>query len=275
MVDDFKGKTNYTAALKLVASGQANTEEGATKVIQLLKVALRDGISPSDQAMAYKTMGDKYVLLDDIQASYSSIKQALTIKKTLSISDEEEKNIWHHAYEMMGLVASNIEPNDAGGAISLYKEVIAFTDHPQAHLNIGVVYAQNDDKDQACQQWEYVVNNEDKLKKYKSYYKNRESAINNLNIAKKPAEMKSGCFIATAVYGDVLSPEVACLRHYRDTVLNATKTGRAFIKFYYFTSPSIASVITKSDLLKSVVRKSLLDPLVALLKVHYQNLRNN
>jgi len=82
MSEDFKGEADYTAALKMVASGRANTNEGAENAIQLLKAALRDGISPSDQAMAYKTMGDKYVLLDDIQASYSSIKQALTIKKT-------------------------------------------------------------------------------------------------------------------------------------------------------------------------------------------------
>lgn len=86
---------------------------------------------------------------------------------------------------------------------------------------------------------------------------------------------KGGCFIATAVYGDVMASEVAILRQYRDTVLNTTKTGRTFIKFYYFISPCIASVITKSSLLKSGIRKSFLDPLVSRLKRHYQNLQNN
>jgi hypothetical protein len=100
------------------------------KAIQLLKEALRDGISQKDQAMAYKTMGDKYIFLDNTQASYSSIKQALTIKKTLSVSDEEEEIIWRHAYDMMGAVASSLEPEDANAGIRLYKEVIEFTDHP-------------------------------------------------------------------------------------------------------------------------------------------------
>lgn len=271
MTEDLKGKADYTSALKLVASGGANTEEGAKKAIQLLDAALRAGLSPSDQAMAYKTMGDKYVVVEDIPASYSSIKQALTIKKNLTVSAEEEKIIWLHAYDMMGIVAANIEPDDATEGIKLYDEVIEFTDHPRAHLNIGVLYAQSNDKDKACSHWEYIINNEDKLKKYESYYKDRESAIGNLNIAKKkPTAEKSGCFIATAVYGDTLSPEVAYLRQYRDSVLNTSKIGRAFTQLYYFVSPSLATVISKSHLLKTVIRKSILNPLISFLKRHHQ-----
>ena len=126
-------------------------------------------------------MGDKYALLHEFNESYSSIKQALTIKRTLSVSEEEEVVIWYHAYDMMGLVASNIEPDDADAAIRLYKEVIEFKDHPKAHVKIGILYyAQKYDKEQACQHWEYVVNNEGKLKKFERYHKDRESAIDNL-----------------------------------------------------------------------------------------------
>jgi len=79
-------------------------------------------------------------------------------------------------------------------------------------------------------------------------------------------EKKSWCFIATAVYGDILAPEVVCLRQYRDTVLNITKTGRSFVEFYYFISPSLARVVSKSGLLKWVIRKAILDPFVSLLR---------
>lgn len=270
MAEEFRGKADYIAALKLVASGGANTKEGATKAIELLKAALRDGISPSDQAMAYKTMGDKYVFLDDIQASYSSIKQALTIKRTLSVSEEEEKAIWYHAYDMMGIVAANMEPDDTDGGIRLYKEVIDFTDHPRAHLNIGVLYAQNNDKEQACQHWEYIVNNEGKLKKYESYQKDRESAIDNLGIAKKPASKKSGCFIATAAFEGQFTPEVTFLRRFRDCVLYSSRKGRAFIKVYYLLSPPIAKVISMSTLLKRVSRE-ILKPMIKLLGYLYPN----
>jgi len=174
---------------------------------------------------------------------------------------------------MMGLVASNIEPDDADGGIRLYKEVIEFTDHPRAHLNIGFLYAQNNDKEQACQHWDYIVNNEGKLKKYVSYKKDRESAMDNLRIAKKPPSKKSGCFIATAVYGDVMAPEVICLRYYRDTVLIGTKTGRAFVEIYYKISPVLAAFISKSIFLRMIIRKSVLGPLVSILTSRYKSLR--
>ncbi len=81
---------------------------------------------------------------------------------------------------------------------------------------------------------------------------------------------KSGCFIATAVYGDIMTPEVLCLRRFRDSVLNGTITGRAFIKSYYFISPAIATFIAESGLLKTVIRRFILDPFVCFVKRHYK-----
>jgi len=47
------------------------------------------------------------------------------------------------------------------------------------------------------------------------------------------AYSKSGCFIATAVYGDIEAPQVKTLRKIRNEKLSETKAGRAAIKFYY------------------------------------------
>lgn len=54
-----------------------------------------------------------------------------------------------------------------------------------------------------------------------------------------PIETKSGCYVATAVYGSYDCPEVWVLRRYRDYSLSSTWYGRLFIKTYYSISPTI------------------------------------
>ena len=46
-------------------------------------------------------------------------------------------------------------------------------------------------------------------------------------------EMRGGCFIATAVYGNENAPEIQVLREFRDNVLMNTGLGRKVIDFYY------------------------------------------
>ncbi len=71
-----------------------------------------------------------------------------------------------------------------------------------------------------------------------------------------------GCFIATACYGDYNSPEVLILRNYRDTKLYYTKSGQLFIKIYYFASPFLAKIISRSEFLKGVTRKYFISHIV-------------
>ncbi|MEI6174818.1 MAG: CFI-box-CTERM domain-containing protein [Bacteroidota bacterium] len=77
---------------------------------------------------------------------------------------------------------------------------------------------------------------------------------------------KSGCFIATACYGDYNSPEVLVLREYRDKILLNTSTGRTIVQFYYLLSPFIARLIEKSDYLRSIIRKYILNPIVSVIQ---------
>jgi len=44
---------------------------------------------------------------------------------------------------------------------------------------------------------------------------------------------KKGCFIATAVYGDINAPEVQTLREFRDSVLMNSDLGRRIVDWYY------------------------------------------
>ena len=48
-----------------------------------------------------------------------------------------------------------------------------------------------------------------------------------------------GCYVATAVYGSYDCPQVWTLRRYRDDMLSRTWYGRAFIRAYYATSPTL------------------------------------
>lgn len=77
---------------------------------------------------------------------------------------------------------------------------------------------------------------------------------------------KSGCFVATACYGDYNAAEVLVLRNYRDNVLLKTNLGRVAVDIYYLISPSIARLLDKSESLKAFIRKNFLAPIVSKIK---------
>jgi hypothetical protein len=68
----------------------------------------------------------------------------------------------------------------------------------------------------------------------------------------------SGCFIATAAFGSYFDPYVKILRDFRDIFLLTNSAGKAFVDFYYRTSPPVAQFIAKNEFLKGVVRISLM-----------------
>ena len=72
----------------------------------------------------------------------------------------------------------------------------------------------------------------------------------------------SGCFIATAVYGTPMCPEIDILRKFRDTKLLDNIFGETFVKCYYKTSPPIADIISKTEDLRKMIRTLMVKPLV-------------
>jgi hypothetical protein len=76
---------------------------------------------------------------------------------------------------------------------------------------------------------------------------------------KAPAK-KSGCFIATAVYGSPEDPSVIILRNFRDQALLSTRFGTACVELYYWVSPPMASLISRSESAKATVRRLILQP---------------
>ncbi|MDH3408049.1 MAG: outer membrane beta-barrel protein [Gammaproteobacteria bacterium] len=73
------------------------------------------------------------------------------------------------------------------------------------------------------------------------------------------------CFIATAAYSSYLHPDVQVLRDFRDGYLLTNTAGRAFVDWYYETSPRIAELISQYATLRWLTRVAL-TPLVYTIK---------
>ena len=71
-------------------------------------------------------------------------------------------------------------------------------------------------------------------------------------------EGKSGCYIATCVYGSYYHPNVRILRNYRDETLMNNFLGRLFVKIYYFISPGLVKIFGNFNWFKSL-NKNILD----------------
>lgn len=79
---------------------------------------------------------------------------------------------------------------------------------------------------------------------------------------KRPLPKKSGCYVATCVYGSYDCPQVWTLRRYRDFTLSKTWYGRTFIRVYYAVSPSVVKTFGQAKSFQRFWRRRL-DRMVA------------
>jgi uncharacterized repeat protein (TIGR02543 family) len=77
-----------------------------------------------------------------------------------------------------------------------------------------------------------------------------------------PPPSGGGCFIATAAYGTPTAKQIDVLREFRDDVLLKSALGSQFVDFYYRFSPPVADLIAGNELLRTLVRELLVDPIV-------------
>lgn len=68
---------------------------------------------------------------------------------------------------------------------------------------------------------------------------------------------KSGCYVATAVYGSYDCPQVWTLRRYRDYTLAETWFGRLFIFLYYAISPTLVRWFGETQWFKNMWKPKL------------------
>ena len=76
----------------------------------------------------------------------------------------------------------------------------------------------------------------------------------------------SGCFIATAAYGTSTAEEIDTLRAFRDEVMLENSLGSQLVNLYYEVSPPVADFISEHDVLRTLVRELLVDPVAWLVE---------
>lgn len=103
------------------------------------------------------------------------------------------------------------------------------------------------------------------VENYKNYNLGEPQKINTTTVSSQQATNKSGCYVATAVYGSYDCPEVWTLRRYRDNTLAVTWYGRAFIKMYYAIGPALVKWFGDTDWFKKIW-KGKLDQMVTALQ---------
>jgi len=74
------------------------------------------------------------------------------------------------------------------------------------------------------------------------------------------------CFIATAAYGTPSAEQIDVLREFRDSVLLKSTAGSVFVSLYYQLSPPVADFIAGNELLRTLVREFLIDPIVCVVE---------
>lgn len=155
-------------------------------------------------------------------------------------------------------LAKSQEKRNAQQALTLLDKSIATFDAPNSRFMKAVIFQGLGQKNEALNELNYVLTNfqDDPL------YLEARSLKDEIENPPK----KGMCFVATAAYGSPLAPEVVFLSAFRDEVLLKSVLGKAFVKFYYFASPPLASLIAKFGFLRTATRHLFLAPILHLLK---------
>jgi polyhydroxybutyrate depolymerase len=86
------------------------------------------------------------------------------------------------------------------------------------------------------------------------------------NFAQTAPSGGGGCFIATAAYGTPTAKQLDVLRAFRDDVLLKSTVGSRLVDLYYKVSPPIANFISEHNVVRTLVRELLVDPIVRVLE---------
>ena len=113
-------------------------------------------------------------------------------------------------------------------SVEIYKKAIELMENNDANLRSRNPYTL----------WKSTT---DKIERYAQIIKETDPTYKTIRETKieSKGNKKSGCYVATAVYGSYDCPQVWTLRRYRDNTLAETWYGRAFIHTYYAISPTL------------------------------------
>jgi hypothetical protein len=138
-------------------------------------------------------------------------------------------------------------------ALELVNQAIATHDSPRHRMMKATLCNKIGQTQQAIVELDHIIGNFPDSKIYLDARQLKDE------IESQP---KGGCFIATAVYGSPMATEVVLLSRFRDQVLLRSRLGSLFVRFYYHVSPALARLISRAEVLRVVVRRLVLKPLL-------------
>lgn len=182
----------------------------------------------------------------------------------LSILGENTKNVWFH-------YLSGLAYYHSGHPIGVLIHMGAFlnmaSDRSEMMVNNqrhGIKVPTLEDMDRARKMLEAAKKSAAELLADEPGYGGNQEKINQeINKYQNTfgaQKSQGGCFIATAVYGSSIEPEVLAFRRFRDEILANSKVGLLLVRFYYLISPTLARLISKHTILSLITRSILLDP---------------
>jgi hypothetical protein len=156
----------------------------------------------------------------------------------------------HFAQYLLGSIRQSAEVSDLGSDLHGFLYILALGTRSVT----ATCFGDTEEADRCIAEIKAVSTNSTKL----------DSSVEAVN-------KKSGCFIATAVYGHSDAEEVRLLRVYRDLILSKTWMGQSIMKIYYRCSPGIADMLMRNDVLRVAVRRGVLVPLVIICRRRLRN----
>jgi tetratricopeptide (TPR) repeat protein len=264
----------------------AQHEHDAKELIRKLEEALKLGLPQDDEVIARFMLGETYSVLlrhkpQEALPMTQELRRAVQEMETAVIIDSQEgygkfldrlnsARLQRLAGDYMIISQRTQQDQGTDYAIRYVKQKLELFDYlpnPPSLLllNLGELYESKGETANARAIFMKVLESaKNPVDGFDSEV--RRSIESRIQQTKSQEKKKSGCFIATAVYGNENAPEVEALRRLRDQLLIRSRMGRAFIIFYYLVSPSIAMVIKPSEHAKSFIRTILLRPAFWLIK---------
>lgn len=142
---------------------------------------------------------------------------------------------------------------------------------PEPHLILGIVHNLAKDRDRAINHFEAYLRLVESTPSPAPTDEGmtqivRQTLVSLRRDAPRPTDAeRSGCFIATAVYGNVNHPDVRLLQEFRDGVLLSSVLGRFLVSSYYLISPAFATLI-RTQRTRCFIKALFLRPVIAILR---------
>lgn len=201
---------------------------------------LKFGMEQLQNTESIKALYDAEILLNSSKATEKTLNADQVCNMILTQKDEILSLRFHVPNAM---ITNNPDLAHLTGEIA--KQWVYFQNAINERFNVYGAYM----NDATLAEYRRLLNN---IKEGLPQEKMNEISTESMN-----NEQKSGCYIATVVYGSYSAPQVIVLRHFRDYYLRKYYFGRSFIKLYYFLSPTVAGWLKDTACINKVVRSVL------------------